>query len=516
MRHARRERCQTQKRTIPIQSAPSIPAASPAVIAGALIYLAAFALRLLPVFAFPAIEYPDEIFQAIEPAHRLVYGTGLVPWEFVYGTRSWALPGFIAGLMRTARVFDDGPGAYMPLIGTVFAALGAASALCAFLWGRRLYGLWGGIVAGALTACWLDAVYFGPRPLSEAVAAHVLVIGLYLAAPGYAVQGRGRLALAGFVLGVAALLRIQLASAVAFFALWDWRDTAPAARRLKPLVAGGVVALALFGAIDAATWGWPGESIYRNLLINLWYGVSAYWGVEPWYYYFDSIVAYWGAVAAVMLVLARTGALRLPQPAVLALVILLVHSAIGHKEFRFIYPALLLAVISAGLGMAQVVEWIADGLILHGASRRVALRAAGVPVLVLAVLTPAALAAVPKYQALWTREVDVVRADRVVADLPNVCGIELYGVQWFLSGGYTLLHQNAPLYWIDDAAGFIAHRDAFNTVLSARPLPADAGFATVRCFDNVCVAQRPGPCAVLPMAKPETPPGLDKVTPLAQ
>lgn len=490
-------------------------AVSPAVAAGALIYLAAFALRLLPVFAFPSIDYPDEIFQAVEPAHRLVYGTGLIPWEFVYGMRSWALPGFIAGIMKAVRLVGDGPAVYMPAIGMVLAALGATSALCAYLWGRRFYGLWGGIVAGALTACWIDAVYFGPRPLSEAVSAHLLVVGLYLASPGYAVQGRGRLALAGLILGAAALLRIQIAPAVALFVLWNWTGDAPPVRRLPPLIAGGLVALALFGAIDAVTWGWPGESLWRNVLINLWYGVSAHWGVEPWHYYVGAILVYWGAATAVVLVLARLGALRLPALAVLALVILAIHSAIPHKEFRFIYPALLLTVISAGLGLAQVVDWIADGFALRGMSARAALRAAAAPVLALAILTPVGLAASPAYRAQWTRDADVVRADRVVAALPNVCGIELYGVPWFLSGGYSLMHQKAPLYWADDTAWFTAHRGAFNTVVAAHPLPADSGFATVRCVDGVCVAQRSGPCVALPMAVPERPPGLDKVAPLA-
>jgi len=141
----------------------------------------ALALRLLPVFVFPSIHYPDEIFQAVEQAHRLVYGTGLVPWEFVYGTRSWLLPSTIAWLMEFARIFGDGPDFYMPVIGIAFAALSASSALCAFLWGRRFYGLPGGIVAGAFAALWIDLVYFAPHPLSEVAAAHVLVIGAYLA-----------------------------------------------------------------------------------------------------------------------------------------------------------------------------------------------------------------------------------------------------------------------------------------------------------------------------------------------
>jgi hypothetical protein len=152
-------------------------------IAGTAVFAVAFAARLLPVFAFPGINHPDEVFQTMEQAHRLVFGNGLVPWEFVYGTRSWVLPGALAGLMMIASQFCHGPSCYMPIIGSALAALGAASALCGFLWGRRFFGTAGGVIAGIFAAIWIDAVYFGPRTLSDSVAAHVLVIGLYANTP---------------------------------------------------------------------------------------------------------------------------------------------------------------------------------------------------------------------------------------------------------------------------------------------------------------------------------------------
>src|SRR5207302_11491596 len=39
-----------------------------------------------------------------DPAHRLVFGYGIVAWEFQLGMRSWTLPGTIAGLMQLSRV----------------------------------------------------------------------------------------------------------------------------------------------------------------------------------------------------------------------------------------------------------------------------------------------------------------------------------------------------------------------------------------------------------------------------
>ena len=65
-------------------------------------------LRLVPTVIVPSINWGDEIFQTVEPAHRLVFGYGLVPWEFQLGMRFWLLPGTIAGLMEIARIIEIG------------------------------------------------------------------------------------------------------------------------------------------------------------------------------------------------------------------------------------------------------------------------------------------------------------------------------------------------------------------------------------------------------------------------
>ena len=61
----------------------------------------AIGLRLIPIIFVPSMVWADEIFQTSEQAHRLVYGSGLVPWEFQLGMRSWLLPGVIAALMES-------------------------------------------------------------------------------------------------------------------------------------------------------------------------------------------------------------------------------------------------------------------------------------------------------------------------------------------------------------------------------------------------------------------------------
>jgi GPI mannosyltransferase 3 len=280
------------------------------------VFAAAFAAPLLPVFVFPGINHPDEVFQTVGQAHRLVFGTGLLPWEFVYGTRSWVLPGTLAGLMVLASQFCAGPNCYMPLVGSVLAALGTASALCAFLWGKRFFGTPGGVVAVIFAAVWIDAVYFGPRALNDSVAAHILVIRLYVSTPGQP-------------------------EAVM------WRRAAMA------------VGL-LYGAVDGFAWGYPFESLWRNVIANLYYRVQAEYGVFPWYWYLSAVLEYGTGLAGAMSVLCLIGAVRLPQPFIAAGLIALTYSLFGHKELRFIYPAVLLAVIISGIGLAQLVSWIGE------------------------------------------------------------------------------------------------------------------------------------------------------------
>jgi len=65
--------------------------------APAALYALALGLRLIPAIFYPGINHPDEVFQSLEQAHRLVFGYGAVPWEFEYGARSWLLPGMLAG-----------------------------------------------------------------------------------------------------------------------------------------------------------------------------------------------------------------------------------------------------------------------------------------------------------------------------------------------------------------------------------------------------------------------------------
>jgi GPI mannosyltransferase 3 len=466
----------------------------------AALVLLAITLRLQPILVEPSAVWPDEIFQTTEPAHRLVFGSGLVPWEFHLGVRSWILPGIIAGLMELSRLAGDGPDYYLPLIAVAFAVLAAAPVICCFLWGRPRFGAGGALLAGMVVAVAPELVYFGARTLSETVAGHLLVVALYVLAPGHRVTSRQRLVLGGALLGLVFVMRVQLAPAVLVAALWtNWRG---GSERLVALLVGAGAVLISAGLLDALTLGYPLASIWRYVVYHLYYGVGAASGVEPWSHYLLGELGVWSGASATLLLLAAVGAWRFPLLLAIAVSIVAVHSAIAHKEYRYIYPAIVLVAVLAGLGLAQIASWARDWLIDRGATR-----------------SRAALASITLAVGWWClvsfqvwmgatltshrqRMHDELAAASFVARGAAPCGIGLYGLSgndWLVYGGYTHFHRPAPIYWPKDEASLVAAADGLDTLLYTQPPPAALGFTTSRCIGEVCVARRQGSCESIPL-----------------
>jgi GPI mannosyltransferase 3 len=462
--------------------------------------LLAVGLRLIPIVFVPSMVWADEIFQTTEQAHRLVYGSGLVPWEFQLGMRSWLLPGVIATLMELSRIVGDGPDFYIPVIAGAFAALAAVPVVCCFLWGRRFFGLPGGLIAGTVVAVAPELVYFGARSLSETVAGHLLVAALYVLEPGYRVSSRCRLLCGGALLGLVFLLRIQLAPALAVVAFWtSWR--APRAH-ISAMLAGAAAVLAAAGILDTLTLGYPLASVWRNFVYNVYYGASSTFGVEAWHFYLLGELGVWGGGAATLLLLAALGARQMPLPFAAAVTIMAVHSSIAHKEYRFIYPAVLLLMVLVGIGLAQVASWCTQHLCMASIGEKVATSAC--TTFVLLAWTLASL-------TVWTGSTlvnlrysahDNLLASSFVAHQPPPCGIGLYGLDgddWAASGGYTYFHRAAPMYWPRDVAALTAYAAGFDTLVYTLAPPDKLGFTPQQCFGQVCIARRSGDCAPLPM-----------------
>jgi hypothetical protein len=304
----------------------------------------------------------------------------------------------------------------------------------------------------------------------------------------------------GALLGLVFVLRIQLAPALAVVALWTcWHEVR---ERARALLAGAAIVLAGAGILDTITLGYPLASVWRNFVYNVYYAASSTFGVEAWHYYLLGELGVWGGGAATLVLLAGLGARRMPLPLAAAVTILAVHSAIAHKEYRFIYPAVVLVMTLTGIGLAQVAAWGRNWLQERGLRERTA--TAGSVAIVLSwwclvsfhVWTGAALTA-HRY-----RGHDNLRAMSFVAHGPSICGLGLYGLDgedWGNYGGYTYLHRPVQMYWPKDKAEFDTLSAGFDTLIYIKAPPEGSGFTPQRCFGQVCVARRSAGCAPLPM-----------------
>jgi len=457
----------------------------------AAIFFAAFVLRMTVPILWPGIHYPDEVMQSLEQAHRLVFGNGLVPWEFRVGARSWLLPALLAAPMWLGDALAPETGAYRLLAQALVAALSASTVVIGFLWARK-HGIRHALLAAVVLCTWFELAYFGARALGEVVASAFLFTGVYLCAEREPRSPRHDF-LAGVCLAGAFVFRFHLAPALALAAVWRCRAEFRA--RWVSMLVGAAIPLLALGIADGLAWSEPFGSIVNNFRANILQGRSHVYGTSGTGWYVLQLVERWRYALPAIALLALWGARREPLPLLVAVTVVLAHSAIAHKEYRFIYPALLLIVYCASLGTAELLRWL---------QQRQAGRAASQGALFVActawLASSIALAVAPTMRPEWTRGragVELMsRAGREAR-----CGVGLLA-GWSWTGGYSSLHRNLPLYLLD------WDRDRWNTqafdawilpqyVLDPRP----AGYRLVQCdvqgaggAEALCLWIRSGGC----------------------
>ncbi len=477
-----------------------------------LVIAVAFAVRLWALLTHTTIIHPDETFQYFEQAHRLAFGSGVVPWEFIDGIRSWLLPALIAAVMRLAALVSSDPEAYVFAVRFCCVVLSLTVPYTAFRLAERRRGLLGGVVAGLLCALWHDLVYFAPVVMTEPLAAYALLWALWLG-DGQAPVRTRRLVLAGLLHGLTCCLRYQYLPAVALAILWQHGR----GRRLAIVVASAVAMVGLGdGVLDTITWGAPFQSVWLNFDRNAVQGISGAMGTEPWYFFPTYFLATWNVGTPVFLVLIIIGAMQLPELAVPAALMVALHSATPHKELRFIFLASAAVPLLVGLGAASMPRL-----------RRIARLPAAVT---LACAMAAAVAWFSVEDAsppdAWHRDRSMVAAFRAAHAEPGLCGLGVKTLWVYRTGGYTYLNRDVPIYFETAEAvqhleaspvrlrlqvvldgqlvpqypdeQFARHAQLFNVLIGPDQLP---GFTTKACFGagspddpTICVFRRPGQC----------------------
>jgi GPI mannosyltransferase 3 len=455
----------------------------------------AFAVRFAVGLSTDSVLQPDEVMQYLEQAHRLVFGPGMIPWEYDYGTRSWAPSLFIAAVLEAVRRMGfDAPQAYQPAVKAVLSAASLAIPYCAYRIGLALFSEGAARLALLFTAFWYELVTYGHRSTVDALAAYAAFGALALL---WAEPRRRAIVSCGVLAGLTVVLRYQLAPAVVvigLIAIWRWRW------RAWPAALAGLLVVVAGGALDAYTWGLWFASVVTSLDFNVGQNQMVRFGTQPFYWYAITVVVLSGG-------LCLAGALGLllswrrswPLIAV-GLVTAGAFSAVAHKEPRFVF--LLTPVWLIGLAALAADR----GRLLAVSLPRLAGVAPAVAALVIAGFTAASvfgldnrlpyenryvrrhIARVPTREAY--RALAAQRDVAAVLDLSDTDGDS----SWYLTPYYDL-HHDVPLYWPlsngfrevrSDPRRYVSH------VIAPAATPAPLGFHALSRMGRLTIWRRDG------------------------
>jgi len=458
------------------------------------VLLLAAALRLGIAAAYPGVVHPDETIQYLEQAYRVVTGRGLVPWEYEVGARSWLLPGLLVPVVAVARAVSHDPAVLRWAVSLFGIALSLSSMVAAAIIGGRVAGGGGAWWAALIAALSPELAYFAPHVLADTVAATTLIVG---AAVVYRREPTDRrLGSAGLLLGLTLVLRPQLGPAVAIMALGV--AGRPSLDRYASLAAGGMVAVVVYGVVDWATWGTPFGSIATYVHVNS-AGIADVFGRSGPAFYVLGELAAWRWAALPVLVTAAIGARRAPLIAIVAATVLLTFSAIGHKEYRFLFPALPLLFLLCGIGTAALVG-------------RAARWRVGAPVAAAVWIVAFLFASTtPAMHGHRQRGGGVMAALGAINRDPETCGVAIVEPRSWAQAGRSRLRDDLPLRKADDPRAY----DTLLFVEGADQRSAPAGYGVAACYgtgtERACVRRRPGRCVAADDVRATPDPAVEAV-----
>ena len=311
-------------------------------------------LRVVNVFLVQTWFVPDEYWQSLEVAHRLVHGYGYLTWEWKVGIRSYLFPLLftvfyhvvrLLGLSRFTTVLVLGPR-------VIEALLSACAEYCFYVFVRTHFtariAFWA--LFGLCTSwCWW---YCATRTLTNSFEAAAVCISLHFYCWKQPVFAKRFII---FVIITIVTTAVRPTSLTVWLPLYTWFFYRLYQRRgslsllfvfIKLSVLSAFVLLLLL-AVDRCCYGdW--RNVHFNFLqFNLLQNRASFYGSHPWHWYITQGLpitlgthlpfVFGGLVVSLMKHQAPSQTVIRSAICVIAFTLFL-YSVPGHKEFRFILP----------------------------------------------------------------------------------------------------------------------------------------------------------------------------------
>ena len=432
-----------------------------------IIFVLSLLVRIYASFTSIAQIFPDEIFQTLEPAHKLIFGRGITYWEFKVGARSWFLPGVIAGVYKLLDVCGVRDPLYINIGVKIFFSIfnSLAVSVIYLLFRRHSLGRRDAFIFTLPLAASYLLSYISVRTISESAALPFMVFSVYFASNYLEKETKKDLFFAVAAVGIAYMIRFQtcifaFGLAVALFLT--------AKKRFKAaLIFGfGYIGMMLIqGVADIFTWGRFAQSLLTYLDYNIIRKVSDNFSVSPWYFFIEEFAATFHPltyISAVLLMIFTVVRFRKNKSLFLFffpfLFFFAVHSAIAHKQPRFVFAChFALLALSA--------EFFAFLCQKYGKNRK----NAAVFLSLFLLFSLDAFTHI-KYATLWNHSVTVIDnfsgSDKgrekifggvleTEAELGRIPGLKrayLFGIPQIWSGGYSYFHRNAQISFASKSA----------------------------------------------------------------
>ena len=479
-----------------------------------LVLALAFAVRAAVALSGDFVLHPDEIMQYLEPAHRLVFGTGITFWEYFYGARSWLVPGLVAGVLTLFDTVGLGqPRWYVGGVELTFCAFSLAIPAGMYFFARHHFSEAAARAALLAGAFWYELAGFAHKPMTEFVATAALVPLMALCVRPAGLRERSVWPAVGLAV-LAGAVRLQYAP-FALVLLGVVFVRSQNKTRLALAAAGLVLAVGVF---DAVTWdGGLFHSYVTNVRFNLALGAMRAGESPPWQYLEWLAIAGAGlGVACVVAALLRPG--RYAFLLALIALVIAIHSLQEHKEYRFVFIVVPLWLLIGADLVARAAEFghraHRPGSPERGAripedgkrvlERWIGATAAG---LFAAVSVAGVLNALPFQDRLyraWSNETGAVRfvrrhdpifaAYRHLATAPGVGAVWQTDRAHYNLPGYYYLHRAIPFYdtvTVDSIRrGGPELTATVSHIVSADPDLAVPGYSVEREFGAVRILRR--------------------------
>jgi len=394
------------------------------------ILLLAAIVRMIAAVYSSGYMHPDEPYQSLEQAHRIVYGYGIIPWEFVFGARFWFFPALYVPLIWLLGHTGLEDPSHAIIVVRFFNALCSLLLIYgAYRTGEELKDRETGLIAALLCGCWYLCVYYSVRTLSDAFVMNIILF------PFLMVGRKGKRGwqggfFGGLLLGIAFFIRFPVAIFLLPLSayLFMKRDR----RGLLAMAGGFSLCLLAQGTLDYLLWGSPLHSLTAYYTFHATGLPAALWGSEPWYFYLGWLWNEFYPLSPLVALLFLYGLYELPLIGGSAILFIGFLSAFLHKEVRFPAPAIPLIFLSIAAGLTAL-------------SVKIALLRLRRAFMIGSVSAVIVLSCARSLQFSWRQNTEYASALAYLSRKSDVRAVTVLGAYWWEIGGYFYLHHDVPL-----------------------------------------------------------------------